>query len=55
MYVTPFMVLHNESNGMSLWHILVRGVGTGPAGPATALPKFTEPTIKNIIHLFVIK
>ena len=32
-----------------------RGVGTGPAGPATAGPKFPEPTIKNIIPLFVIK
>ena len=31
------------------------GVGTGPAGPATAGPKFPEPTIKNIIPLFVIK
>ena len=29
-----------------------RGVGTGPAGPATARPKFPEPTIKNIIPLF---
>ena len=34
---------------------LDRGVGTGPAGPATAGPKFPEPTIKNIIPLFVIK
>ena len=33
----------------------VRGVGTGPAGPATAGPMFPEPTIKNIIPLFVIK
>ena len=32
-----------------------RGVGTSPAGPATAGPKFPEPTIKNIIPLFVIK
>ena len=32
-----------------------RGVGTGPAGPATAGSKFPEPTIKNIIPLFVIK
>ena len=32
-----------------------RGVGTGPAGPATAGPMFPEPTIKNIIPLFVIK
>ena len=32
-----------------------RGVGTGPAGPATAGPMFSEPTIKNIIPLFVIK
>ena len=24
-----------------------RGVGTGPAGPATAGPKFPEPTIKK--------
>ena len=32
-----------------------RGVGTGLAGPATAGPKFPEPTIKNIIPLFVIK
>ena len=34
------------------------GVGTGPAGPAgpaTAGPKFPEPTIKNIIPLFIIK
>ena len=29
-----------------------RGVGTGPA---TAGPKFPEPTITNIIPLFVIK
>ena len=29
-----------------------RGVGTGPA---TAGPMFPEPTIKNIIPLFVIK
>ena len=29
-----------------------RGVGTGPA---IAGPKFPEPTIKNIIPLFVIK
>ena len=34
---------------------LDRGVGTGPAGPATAGPMFPEPTIKNIIPLFVIK
>ena len=34
---------------------MVRGVGTGPAGPATAKPKFPEPTIKHIILLFVIK
>ena len=32
-----------------------RGVGTSPAGPATAGPMFPEPTIKNIIPLFVIK
>ena len=32
-----------------------RGAGTGPAGPAAAGPKFPEPTIKNIIPLFVIK
>ena len=32
-----------------------RGVGTGPAGLATAGPMFPEPTIKNIIPLFVIK
>ena len=31
-----------------------RGVGTGPAGPATARPMFPEPTIKNIL-LFVFK
>ena len=36
-------------------YILDRGVGTGPAGPATAGPMFSEPTIKNIIPLFVIK
>ena len=30
-----------------------RGVGTGPAGPATAGPKFSEPTIKNIIHAVI--
>ena len=35
--------------------MLIRGVGTGPAGPATAEPKFPEPTIKNIIPLFAIK
>ena len=34
---------------------LGRGVGTGPAGPATAGPMFLEPTIKNIIPSFVIK
>ena len=34
---------------------LNRGVGTGPAGPAIAGPMFPEPTIKNIIPLFVIK
>ena len=34
---------------------IVRGVGTGPAGPANAGPMFPEPTIKNIIPLFVIK
>ena len=32
-----------------------RGVGTSLTGPATAGPKFPEPTIKNIIPLFVIK
>ena len=32
-----------------------RGVGTGPAGPATAGPMFPEPTIKNVIPLFVFK
>ena len=32
-----------------------KGVGTGPAGPATAGPMFPEPTIKNIIPLFVIE
>ena len=32
-----------------------RGVGTGPAGPATAGPMFPEPTITNILPLFVIK
>ena len=32
---------------------LCRGVGTGPAGPATAGPMFPEPTIKSIIPLFV--
>ena len=32
-----------------------RGVGTGLAGPATAGPKFPEPTIKNIIFFFVIR
>ena len=31
------------------------GLGTGLAGPTTARPKFPEPTIKNIIPLFVIK
>ena len=36
-------------------HRAFRGVGTGPAGPATAGPMFPEPTIKNIIPLFVIK
>ena len=35
--------------------LIIRGVGTGPAGPATAGPMFPEPTIKNIIPLFVIK
>ena len=30
-----------------------RGVGTGPAGPATARPKFIEPTIKNILYLYL--
>ena len=34
---------------------MYRGVGTGPAGPATTGPMFPEPTIKNIIPLFVIK
>ena len=34
---------------------MCRGVGTGPAGPATAGPMFPEPTIKNIIPLFAIK
>ena len=34
---------------------MCKGVGTSPAGPATAGPKFTEPIIKNIILLFVIK
>ena len=33
----------------------LRGVGTGPAGPATARPMFPESTIKNIIPLFVIQ
>ena len=36
-------------------YLTYRGVGTGPAGPATAGPKFPESTIKNIIPLFVIK
>ena len=36
-------------------YIANRGVGTGPAGPATAGPMFPEPTIKSIIPLFVIK
>ena len=35
--------------------VFSRGVGTGPAGPATAGPMFPESTIKNIIPLFVIK
>ena len=36
-----------------IWPLgLIRGVGTGPA---TAGPMFPEPTIKNIIPLFVIK
>ena len=34
---------------------LSRGIGTGLGGPATGGPKFPEPTIKNIILLFVIK
>ena len=40
---------------MHCYVALSRGVGTGPAGPATAGPMFPEPTIKNIIPLFVIK
>ena len=36
-------------------HVCIRGVGIGPAGPATAGPKFAEPTIKNIIPVFLIK
>ena len=30
-----------------------RGVGTGPAGPATAGPMFPEPTIKKILYLYL--
>ena len=31
-----------------------RGVGTGPAGPAIAGPKFPEPTIKNnLLYLYL--
>ena len=45
---------------MGTWHqpgkimmtCYIRGVGTGPA---TARQKFPEPTIKNIIPIFVIK
>ena len=43
----------HQSNSVHTY--LSRGVGTGPAGTATARPKFPEPTIKNIIALFVIK
>ena len=38
-----------------LYSYEIRGIGTGPAGPATARLQFPEPTIKNIIPLFVIK
>ena len=37
-----------------LHDLYCRGVGTGPAGPATIRPMSPEPT-KNIIPLFVIK
>ena len=42
-------------NYVAIYVYVYRGVGTGPAGPATAEPKFPEPTIKNIIPLFIIK
>ena len=48
MLSTQTHIVHNTP-------IYGRGVGTGPAGPATAGPKLPEPTIKNIIQLFVIK
>ena len=38
---------------ISVIKFVCRGVGTGPAGPATAGPMFPEPTIKNIIPLFI--
>ena len=50
MYVCTYIITgtHHVNN--------TRGVGTGPAGPATIGPKFPEPIINNsIIPLFVIK
>ena len=53
--IKPYPSTGMPDNKVENSHVQYRGVGTGPAGPATAGPKFPEPTIKNIILFFVIK
>ena len=61
VFVGPITILFCDCmQGCGTCNIIIlltaaQGVGTSPAGLATAGPKFPEPTIKNIIPLFVIK